>query len=71
MKIVKTKTDKHEQPGYWIEKLLCGGFAEEWGYACSVCGCVVSERSGLGRYQGNNQQLNFCPNCGKPMKFMK
>ena len=50
--------------GRWLPKMLVGGFAEEWGYVCSCCGCVVSERSGLGQYKDNNQQLNYCPNCG-------
>lgn len=53
--------------GRWYAKMLHGGLAEEWGYVCSECGCTVSEKSGLGKYQGDNQQLRFCPNCGKPM----
>ena len=53
--------------GHWTEKIICGGFAEEWGYKCSICGCTVSERSGLGVYQDRNQQLNYCPNCGAKM----
>ena len=51
----------------WYAKMLHGGLAEEWGYVCSECGCTVSEKSGLGKYEGDNQQLHFCPNCGKPM----
>ena len=54
--------------GRWFTKILVGGFAEEWGHVCSVCGCIVSDRSGLGKYQGKNQQLNFCPNCGADMR---
>ena len=53
--------------GRWNTTCLTGGFAEEWGYVCSVCGCTVSDESGLGKYQGSNQQLNYCPNCGAKM----
>ena len=53
--------------GRWDTTCLTGGFAEEWGYVCSVCGCTVSDESGLGKYQGSNQQLNYCPNCGAKM----
>jgi hypothetical protein len=53
--------------GRWSSKILTGGFAEEWGYVCSECGCVVSDKSGLGKYRGRNQQLNYCPNCGAKM----
>ena len=51
----------------WDMKIITGGFAGEWGYVCPKCGCTVSEKSGLGKYQGHNQQLNFCPNCGAKM----
>lgn len=54
--------------GRWSETMITGGFAEEWGYVCSVCGCTVSDRSRLGKYQGSNQQLNYCPNCGAKME---
>ena len=57
--------------GRWLDTLLRGGFAEEYGYVCSECGCTVSDRSGLGKYCGKNQQLNYCPNCGKPMEPFK
>ena len=55
--------------GRWREKMLVGGFAEEWGFVCSECGCTVSDRSnlGIGRYASNNQRLNYCPNCGAKM----
>lgn len=55
--------------GRWREKILVGGFAEEWGFVCSECGCTVSDRSnlGIGRYASNNQRLNYCPNCGAKM----
>lgn len=55
--------------GRWREKILVGGFAEEWGYVCSECGCTVSDRSnlGIGRYASKNQRLNYCPNCGAKM----
>ena len=55
--------------GRWREKILVGGFAEEWGYVCSECGCTVSDRSnlGVGRYTSENQRLNYCPNCGAKM----
>ena len=55
--------------GRWREKILVGGFAEEWGYVCSECGCTVSDRSnlGVGRYASKNQRLNYCPNCGAKM----
>ena len=53
--------------GRWNTTCLTGGFAEEWGYVCSVCGCIVSDKSRLGKYQGSNQQLNYCPNCGAKM----
>jgi DNA-directed RNA polymerase subunit RPC12/RpoP len=56
-----------ESENRWIMKILRGGFAEEWAYVCPKCGCTVSEKSGLGKYQGHNQQLNFCPNCGAKM----
>lgn len=56
--------------GRWREKILVGGFAEEWGFVCSECGCTVSDRSnlGIGRYASNNQRLNYCPNCGAKMR---
>lgn len=51
--------------GKWQETMLSGGFAEEWGYICPECGCTVSDRSRLGfRYSKENQNLNYCPNCG-------
>lgn len=55
--------------GRWRQKILVGGFAEEWGYVCSECGCTVSDRSnlGIGRYASKNQRLNYCPNCGANM----
>ena len=55
--------------GEWRTKILCGGFAEEWGYVCSVCGCTVSDRSKLrfGKFATGNQKLNYCPNCGAKM----
>jgi DNA-directed RNA polymerase subunit RPC12/RpoP len=55
--------------GRWREKILVGGFAEEWGYVCSECGCTVSDRSNLriSRYASKNQRLNYCPNCGAKM----
>ena len=55
--------------GRWRQKILVGGFAEEWGYVCSECGCTVSDRSnlGIGRYASKNQRLNYCPNCGVNM----
>ena len=59
---------KHAKLGHWDSKLLVGGFAEEWASVCSECGCQVSDRSGLGKYQGPNQQLNYCPNCGTKME---
>ena len=56
--------------GRWREKILVGGFAEEWGYVCSECGCTVSDRSNLsfGRFASINQRLNYCPNCGAKME---
>lgn len=56
--------------GEWRTKILCGGFAEEWGYVCSVCGCTVSDRSNLsfGKFARGNQKLNYCPNCGADMR---
>lgn len=59
---------KPEKLGRWTDKCICGGFAEEWASVCSECGCEVSEKSGLGKYQGKNQQLNYCPNCGTKME---
>jgi hypothetical protein len=53
--------------GRWSECVLRGGFAEEWASVCSLCGCKVSDKSNLGKYQGENQQLNYCPNCGAKM----
>jgi rubrerythrin len=59
--------------GRWREKILVGGFAEEWGYVCSECGCTVSDRSNLsfGRFARINQRLNYCPNCGADMRERK
>lgn len=59
--------EKEEVHGRWGEKILAGGLGEEWGYVCSECRCTVSEKSRLGKYQGRNQQLNYCPNCGAKM----
>ena len=55
--------------GDWRTIILRGGFAEEWGYVCSVCGCTVSDRSKLsfGKFARGNQKLNYCPNCGAKM----
>lgn len=55
--------------GRWRNKILVGGFAEEWGYVCSECGCTVSDRSNLSlcRFASINQRLNYCPNCGASM----
>jgi hypothetical protein len=58
---------KRDQVGRWYGTMIAGGFAEEWGYVCSICGCTVSEKSGCGPYKGRNQQLRFCPNCGTPL----
>lgn len=49
----------------WLTEMLVGGFDETWAEICPYCGCVVSDKSGLGDYKGKNQQLNYCPNCGK------
>lgn len=59
--------------GEWRTKILCGGFAEEWGYVCSVCGCTVSDRSKLsfGKFATGNQKLNYCPNCSADMRERK
>jgi NAD-dependent SIR2 family protein deacetylase len=64
----KSITEKEVAFGHWNTVMLHGGFAEEWGCVCSECGCTVSENSRLGKYKAKNQQLNYCPNCGKPME---
>ena len=66
---IRAMNDVEVIHGEWRTKILCGGFAEEWGYVCSVCGCTVSDRSKLsfGKFATGNQKLNYCPNCSAKM----